>query len=128
MSLNIVRFEQCAYVSLAFNLISIVIGQQKYGLLGAWGEAAIIGVLFAALIWGTARRRNRWAKWIYAVLIVVSSAGAATTLWTGEYWAHLAAAPVFWSLQAAALAFAIGSLYFLFAREKLAAEGPKRTA
>jgi hypothetical protein len=119
---NLIRFERFAYASIALNVISIVIKQSTYGLIGPWSEAVLIAVIYCSLIWATVRRGKRWAGRIYVALAVMSLAVAAWSVWTGEFSTNFAAAPLFWSLQMIAVGLAVMASYSLFAPGNLEAQ------
>lgn len=79
---SVVLFERLAYVSLAFEVLGILIdplNRKEWGLAGSVLVAAIAVLITSLIIWAAVRRRKNWARWLYIVLGVL---GMASTIWS----------------------------------------------
>jgi hypothetical protein len=72
---SVARFELLAYVSLLLGVLGVALTFENHvQQAGLFFVLAVQGITFAVLIvliWLIARRRQNWARWVFAVLFVL---------------------------------------------------------
>jgi Na+/melibiose symporter-like transporter len=121
MPSTILRFERLAYLGLAGAIIGAMLDVKERAEMGAvqqgFGTAAIV-IALGVLVFLAARKRQNWARWVFAVAVGLIAIGSAVNLWTvfrGPAPDALAIASLL--IDNFALLLQGAAIYFVFSRD-----------